>query len=112
MLIYRILSRSTSTMITSIANNAAAPRQVACHTSDHDEIPVDLDVLRLSKTFIGMCDELGLEEHGEFPGIFPVPTISTFIFERVIWWCKKRKGECAGTLASACLKVAGKFYLE
>ncbi|KAH7725087.1 S-phase kinase-associated protein 1 [Aphelenchoides avenae] len=72
-------------------NNADAPRQVTCKTLDNDHILVDLDVLRLSRTFKKMYDDLGLQEHDEFPGVFPVMTVSSCVFRKVIEWCKEHK---------------------
>ncbi|KAH7698001.1 S-phase kinase-associated protein 1A [Aphelenchoides avenae] len=80
-------------MSASNVDNVTGPRQVTCETSDSDQIPVDLDVLRLSRTFKQMCDDLGLEEHDAFPGVFPVKTVSTRTFNKVVEWCKEHKGE-------------------
>ncbi|KAH7711041.1 S-phase kinase-associated protein 1A [Aphelenchoides avenae] len=80
-------------MSASNANYTAAPRQVTCETSDGDQIPVDLDELRLSHTFKKMYDDLGLEEHDAFPGVFPVRTVNSRIFNKVIEWCKEHKDE-------------------
>ncbi|KAH7710640.1 S-phase kinase-associated protein 1A [Aphelenchoides avenae] len=80
-------------MSASNANYTTAPRQVTCETSDSDQIPVDLDVLRLSHTFKKMYDDLGLQEHDVFPGVFPVGTVNSRIFKKVIDWCKKHKDE-------------------
>ncbi|KAH7710797.1 S-phase kinase-associated protein 1 [Aphelenchoides avenae] len=80
-------------MSASNVDNAATPRQVACQTLENTQVPVDLDVLRLSRTFKKMYDDLGLEEHDVFPGVFPVETVSSLIFEKVIDWCKEHKGE-------------------
>ncbi|KAH7704846.1 S-phase kinase-associated protein 1A [Aphelenchoides avenae] len=74
-------------------NSAAAPRQVACKTSDKDQVPVDLDVLLLSGTFKTMYDDLGLQEHDEFPDVFPVENVSSRIFKKVIDWCREHKDE-------------------
>ncbi|KAH7718740.1 S-phase kinase-associated protein 1 [Aphelenchoides avenae] len=80
-------------MSVSNVNNAAAPRQVPCETLDSDQVPVDLDVLLLSGTFKKMCDDLGLVEQDVFPGDFPVKTISTRIFNKVVDWCKQHKDD-------------------
>ncbi|KAH7698000.1 Protein SKR-1 protein, partial [Aphelenchoides avenae] len=80
-------------MSTLNVNNAAAPRQVTCETSGNDQVLVDLSVLRVSGTFKRMYDDLGLEDHDLFPGVFPVKTVSTRIFKRMIDWCKEHKAE-------------------
>lgn len=79
-------------MSASNVNNATTPRQVTCETSDGDQVPVDIDVLLISGTFKQMYDDLGLEEHNEFPGVFPVTNVSSPIFKRVVEWCTEHKG--------------------
>ncbi|KAH7710814.1 hypothetical protein AAVH_21906 [Aphelenchoides avenae] len=78
-------------MSASNANNAAVRRQVTCETSDNGQIAVYLDVLRLSRTFKKMYEDLALEEHDEFPGVFPVKTVSTRTFKKVMDWCTQHK---------------------
>ncbi|KAH7711042.1 S-phase kinase-associated protein 1A [Aphelenchoides avenae] len=78
-------------MSASNANNGAGTLRVTCETSDGDQIPVDLDELRLSHTFKKMYDDLGLQEHDAFPGVFPVRTVSTRVFRKVIDWCEEHK---------------------
>ncbi|KAH7717346.1 Suppressor of kinetochore protein 1 [Aphelenchoides avenae] len=74
-------------------NNAAAPRQVACETSDNAQMPVDLDVLCVSGTFKRMYEDLGMEEHDVFPGVFPLKTVNSRTFNKVMDWCKEHKNE-------------------
>ncbi|KAH7710813.1 S-phase kinase-associated protein 1A [Aphelenchoides avenae] len=69
-------------MSASNANNAAVRRQVTCETSDNGQIAVYLDILRLSDTFKKMYEDLGLEEHDDFPGVFPVKTVTSRMFEK------------------------------
>ncbi|KAH7717354.1 Protein SKR-1 protein [Aphelenchoides avenae] len=80
-------------MSASNVKNAAAPRQVACKTSDNEAMPVDLDVLLLSGTFKEMYDDLGLAEHDTFPVVFPVENVSSRIFKKVIDWCTEHKDD-------------------
>lgn len=77
------------------SKTAATPtsRQVLCETSDKQLIAVDVDDLRGSGTFDRLYRELGLQENETFPGVFPVKTIDSFTFKKVIRWCKKHKGK-------------------
>ncbi|KAH7725540.1 SKP1 component [Aphelenchoides avenae] len=77
------------------SKTAATPtsRQVLCETSDKQLIAVDVDDLRGSGTFDRLYRELGLQENETFPGVFPVKTIDSFTFKKVIRWCKKHKDE-------------------
>ena len=79
-------------MSPSTVNKAAGPRQVTCQTSENDQLPVELNLLLLSRTFKNMYGDLGLEEHDEFPGVFPVKAVNSRTFYKVIDWCKEHKG--------------------
>ncbi|KAH7718751.1 Protein SKR-1 protein [Aphelenchoides avenae] len=75
------------------ASNTTGTRQIPCKTADNQLILVELDVLRLSHTFAEMYDKLGLGEHADFPGVFPVKKIESRVFVRVVDWCKEHKGQ-------------------
>ncbi|KAH7710804.1 S-phase kinase-associated protein 1A [Aphelenchoides avenae] len=76
-----------------LSKSAPTPtsRQVICESSDKQHIAVDLDVLRRSGTFDRMYCDLGLQEHETFPGVFPVGTIYSRIFTKVILWLNEHK---------------------
>ncbi|KAH7698123.1 SKP1 component, partial [Aphelenchoides avenae] len=74
------------------AKNIGGPRQVTCEISNKEHVVVDIDVLRVSHTFSKMCEELGLKEEDEFPGVFPVRDISSHVFRKIVAWCKAHKG--------------------
>lgn len=89
------MNEAEETMSSPAANNVAGPRQVVCVTSDQKRVLVDVDVLRLSGTFVKMCRDLDFEERGSFPGMFPVPTVRARALGKVIAWCKGHKGKRA-----------------
>ena len=74
-----------------------------CETADKKLILVEVDVLRVSRTFATMYDVLGIEECTAFPGVFPVTIIESHVFVRVINWCREHKGKVNGSLA--CMNI-------
>ncbi|KAH7701895.1 S-phase kinase-associated protein 1, partial [Aphelenchoides avenae] len=74
------------------ANNVGGPRHVTCVISKKELVAVDFDDLLCAHTFSEMCETLGLAEHDEFPGVFPVRGVSSRVFKKVVGWCKEHKG--------------------
>jgi len=74
----------------------APNEQVICKTTDGDEVNVDIDLIRQSKTVDQMLKDLdmGSEQNADEekkPISFPVQ-VSTAVLEKVVEWCKEHKG--------------------
>uniref|UniRef100_A0A915D576 Skp1-related protein n=1 Tax=Ditylenchus dipsaci TaxID=166011 RepID=A0A915D576_9BILA len=70
--------------------SAHGPGQVTVKTQDGELFQVELAVISQSKTFSQMYEDLNLAEGDQFE--FPIPAVTSKVFEKVLQWCKDHVG--------------------
>ena len=71
-------------------------------SSDGQQMPVELDIIKQSVTIKTMLEDLGIDEDYNSDPV-PLPNVEGTILEKIIEWCNKHKDDARDKFAEISL---------